>query len=146
MDEGRLFVYGVKVESFPIFESLWYFAGVVTYRIGVVLIRYRQMQFFVQTLTVQMVKLLGSVSEDVAFAKTIKYKMLDEAKVLESEIEKIKEIDRRTLHNWKKSTISKMIALYPRKYLPELSFYDWDGAMKVLTDIYKNESKYDEKQ
>jgi len=134
------------MESFPFLEILWFFAGAVSYRLGVTLIRYRQMQVFVYGMTLQVLKLLGSVSEDVSFAKTLKYKALHESGISQSEIEKIKEVDQVTFVNWKKSTIFKMVSLYPRKYLPELNFYDWDGAMRTLNDIYKEERKVRDRQ
>ena len=129
------------MESFPIIEVLWFFAGAVTYRLGVAILRYRQMQMFVREMTFQVLKLFGTVSEDVAFARTLKYKTLHESGISESEIEKVVAIDREIFINWKKSIIYKMISLYPRKYLTDLNFYDWDGAMKVLSDIYKREGK-----
>ena len=129
------------MESFPFIEILWFFAGVVSYKLGVTLLRYGQMQLFVRAMTLQILKLLGSVSEDISFAKTLKYRALHESGISKSEIEKIMEVDQITFINWKKSTISKMVSLYPQKYLSELNFYDWDSAMKVLTDIYKEENK-----
>ena len=134
------------MDPFPIVEILWFFAGVVSYRLGLALLRYGQMQLFVRETTLQILKLLGSASEDIAFAKALKYRALHESGISESEIEKIKEVDQATFVNWKKSTIFKMISLYPRKYLSELKFYDWDGAMKVLVDIYKEEKKTNERQ
>jgi len=126
-------------------EILWFFAGVMTYKLGVTLLNYRHMQSFVREVTYQMLKLLGSISEDVSFAKALKYKALYESNTPKEQIENIKEIDRTTLTNWKKSTANKMVAFYPRKFTSELNFYDWDGAMKVLENIYKEEAKTQKK-
>ena len=40
---------------------------------------------------------------------------------------------------WKKEAIEEFVKYYPESYKWQLEFFDWDGAMDKLTDIYKKE-------
>ena len=60
----------------------------------------------------------------------------------ENDIKNIIKIDEKAFHNWKATTITLFKLTFPKKYAGMLSFYDWDGAMKILDDIYKKEKKY----
>ena len=96
--------------------------------------------------TGQILKMVGAAAEDVAFVKAMKYQALVEAGTDEEQVARVKSIDEHTFNNWKASLIMKLIANYPSNLRYTLTFYDWDGAMKTLDDIYKREARYERKK
>jgi len=124
------------------YEAAWFFGGAFTFVILGRLLGYAQMISFVNIIMVQCIKLLGMMSENMALASTLKYQSLRDSNMPEEEIEKIKKVDAQAIHNWKVTTILAFLMSFPKKYSAMLKFYDWDGAMKVLDDIYKEEKKY----
>mgnify|MGYP003117450943 CR=1 FL=1 len=127
------------LESFLSVESMWFFGGVLSFIVISRILRYGRMLLFANNVLVQCLKLLANISSDVALAKVIKYKALEDSGIPEEQIEAIKTVDEQALKNWKISTIAAFITTFPKQYRGMLRFYDWDGAMKVLDDIYKKE-------
>jgi hypothetical protein len=124
------------------YEAAWFFGGILIFILLSRMLRHYQMVGFINVVLTQCLKLIGTISDDVAHAKTIKYQALEEAKIPEELIQKIKSTDEKSFHNWKVSTITLFLLTFPKKYAGMLRFYDWDGAMKVLDDIYVEEKKY----
>tara|TARA_Y100000034_G_C6627083_1_gene273589 strand:+ start:52 stop:471 length:420 start_codon:yes stop_codon:yes gene_type:complete len=124
----------------------WFFAGAISSQIFSKLLAISHVAILLKDATNQILKLMGSTAEDVAFIKTMKFKSLYDAGLEEEQIEKIRKVDEHTFNNWKASMITKLIVNYPRHFRYTLSFYDWDGAMKVLDDIYKQEARYEKKR
>ena len=122
-------------------EVLWFFAGAITFQILSILIAYSHSVLLLTEITAQILKLIGSTADDVVFMKTMKFKFLEDSGLETKEIVRIREIDEQIYNNWKASTITKLIAHYPRKFRTMLKFYDWIGAMKALDDIYKKEAR-----
>ena len=131
--------------SIPL-EVLWFFAGALTFQILSIIIGYYHSVGLLAEVTAQILKLIGTTADDVAFIKTIKFKFLNDSGLEEEEINRIKEIDEQVYDNWKASIITKLIAHYPRKFRTMLNFYDWVGAMKALDDIYKKEARFNNGQ
>ena len=126
-------------------QTLWFFGGAVAYSFMAKLLNYTHMLYFVREMTFHILKLLGSVAEDVAFARALKYKALSDSDLEEEQIEKIKMIDEMAIKNWKTSIIYKMLECYPKKHRNLLPFYNWDGAMQTLTSLYEKERRNDRK-
>jgi len=122
-------------------QGLWFLGGAITYSVMAKLLQYVQLVKFVDEMTTQILKLLGCVAEDVAFAKALKFRALENSDFTEEQIDSIKEVDEMAFVNWKGTTIIKMIEVYPKQLRHLLPFYDWDSAMKALTDIYIKEAR-----
>ena len=122
-------------------QALYFLGGAITYSLMAKFLQYVQLVKFVDEITTQILKLLGCVAEDVAYAKALKFKALDESDFSQEQIDHIKEIDERAFINWKGTIIIKMVEVYPKQLRPLLPFYDWDSAMKALTDIYLKEAR-----
>jgi hypothetical protein len=122
-------------------EVVWFFAGVMTYRTLAMVFAYTHMALFLEEINQQSLKLLGVISEDVAFTRSLKYLNLADSGLSEEEIETIKEIDEKTFETWKNATIYHMISAWPRSYRKMLKFQNWPEAMDELTKIYKKHSK-----
>tara|TARA_Y100000593_G_scaffold30850_1_gene61044 strand:+ start:210 stop:632 length:423 start_codon:yes stop_codon:yes gene_type:complete len=121
----------------------WFFAGAILSQIFSKVLAISHVAILLKDVTNQILKLIGTTAEDVAFVKAMKFQALHDAGIDEEQIERIKKIDEQAFNNWKVSLITKMIVGYPRHYRHILGFYDWDGAMKVLNNIYKQEAKYE---
>ena len=91
-------------------------------------------------------KMLGALSMEIATARAAKYQALEEGDYTEQEIEAVKVIDKVTDASWKMALINALINSFPKRYRHLVTFYDWDGAMKVLQDIYSKERKRYEKK
>ena len=91
-------------------------------------------------------KMLGALSTEIATAREAKYQALEEGDYTEQEIDAVKVIDKVTDASWKMALINALINSFPKRYRHLVTFYDWDGAMKVLQDIYSRESKRYEKK
>ena len=91
-------------------------------------------------------KMLGALSTEIATAREAKYQALEQGDYTEQEIDAVKVIDKVTDASWKMALINALINSFPKRYRHLVTFYDWDGAMKVLQDIYSRESKRYEKK
>ena len=91
-------------------------------------------------------KMLGALSVEIATARAAKYQALEEGDYTEQEIQAVKVIDKVTDASWKMALVNALINSFPKRYRYLVTFYDWDGAMKVLQDIYSKERKRYEKK
>ena len=101
---------------------------------------------FAKDMLYMFLKMLGALSVEIATARTAKYQALEEGDYTEQEIEAVKVIDKVTDASWKMALINALINSFPKRYRHLVTFYDWDGAMKVLQDIYSKERKRYEKK
>ena len=91
-------------------------------------------------------KMLGALSVEIATARTAKYQALEKGDYTEQEIDAVRVIDKVPDASWKMALINALINSFPKRYRHLVTFYDWDGAMKVLQDIYSKERKRYEKK
>tara|TARA_Y100000593_G_scaffold76602_1_gene141636 strand:- start:51 stop:470 length:420 start_codon:yes stop_codon:yes gene_type:complete len=124
----------------------WFFAGALLSQIFSKLLAIAHMAGLLKEITDQILKLIGTTAEDVAFVKAMKFQALHDAGIDQEQIERVRKIDEQTFNSWKVSLITKLLVHYPRSFRYTLAFYDWDSAMKVLDDIYKQEARYEKKK
>ena len=94
------------------------------------------MGVFVRLVAQDILKLMGVIVYQVSYmeqlcvmsVETMKGK--EEAKKLRNDLEY-------DFEEWKKEAIKNFIEEYPESYKWQLEFDDWEGALKSLTDIYK---------
>jgi hypothetical protein len=120
----------------------WYLAGAITHIIFSNLLQRGQAVLFLNGLLIQSLKIMRQMASDIALARQAKYDIYARADMPEDFMETMREIDQRVYINWKMATIATFIASFPKNYRGLLKFHDWDGAMKVLDDIYRREEKY----
>ena len=87
---------------------------------------------------VAVLHMLISVTEDVAFAREIKYHAARETGMGPKALQTIKLIDDETTKNWKETVVKKLIHCYPHSYRDYLEYDDWSGAMRYLDKVRKN--------
>ena len=119
----------------------FFIAGALTHAVLSKFITHTGLMIFARDMLHMFLKLLGALSNDLRHARQAKYQALEDAGYSEEEIEAIQTIDKLTDSSWKMSLINALINSIPKKYRHLVTFYDWDGAMKVLNDIYIRERK-----
>jgi len=122
-------------------EALWFFGGALTFQVIGKLLRYGQLINLTAETGLHLLRLCATITHDVAFIQTLKYKQLTESGVKEEQIQLIKEADKETLNNWKFSLILKFKYTLPKPVRSIFAFNDWEGAMKVLDKYLKKEKR-----
>ena len=82
-------------------EALWFFCGVFVYRFLSTAFTYGHLSNMVKEINDQILKMLGTISADTAFARSIKYKHLTDSGIPEEQIEIIKKLDDKAFTGWK---------------------------------------------
>ena len=124
----------------------YFFGGAFTYAILSRLLLQANFIMFARDMLHMFLKMLGALSLEIATARVAKYEMLEEAGYSKKEIEAVKSIDKLSDASWKIALINALINSFPKKYRQLVTFYDWDGAMKALQNIYSKERKRYEKE
>jgi hypothetical protein len=99
---------------------------------------YNSTAHFVNKVTFQSLKLLGSVVNRMAYLDQLYLKTME--KLTDKESVKIyrNQLDDE-FDIWKKETIKVFQENYPEDYEWQLELNEWKDAMNMLTDIYKEE-------
>lgn len=129
-----------------LYALLYFFGGAFTYAVLSRLLLQANFIMFARDMLHMFLKMLGALSLEIATARAAKYEMLEQAGYSEKEIEAVKSIDRLSDASWKMALINALINSFPKKYRQLVTFYDWDGAMKALQNIYSKERKRYEKE
>ena len=124
----------------------YFFGGAFTYAILSRLLLQANFIMFARDMLHMFLKMLGALSLEIATARVAKYEMLEEAGYSKKEIEAVKSIDKLSDASWKMALINALVNSFPKKYRQLVTFYDWDGAMKALQNIYSKERKRYEKE
>ena len=80
---------------------------------------------FVKSVNKQMLKMLGSMAADIAFARHLKYTYLKETGATEKQVETIKEIDERAFVIWRTMCVANMHLHCPKMYKNTIKFSDF---------------------
>jgi hypothetical protein len=119
----------------------FFLGGAFTHAILSKFITHTGFMIFAKDMLHMFLKMLGALSSDIKHAREAKYQALEEAGYSVENIKAVRTIDKLTDSSWKISLINALISSFPKKYRHLVTFYDWDGAMKVLNDIYIRERK-----
>ena len=129
-----------------LYALLYFFGGAFTYAVLSKIMLQASFIGFARDMLHMFLKMLGALSLDIATARTAKYEALEDAGYSEEQIEAIKSIDKLSDASWKMALINAHVNSFPKKYRQLVTFYDWDGAMKALQNIYSKERKRYEKK
>ena len=124
----------------------FFVAGALAHAVLSRFITHAWFMIFAKDMLHMFLKMLGALSVEIATARAAKYQALEEGDYTEQEIEAVKVIDKVADASWKMALINALINSFPKRYRNLVTFYDWDGAMKVLNDIYSKERKRYEKK
>lgn len=119
------------------YEFLWFIAGATAYRFLSHLLHLGHSISFFKEVQIRALMMLGSVVEDVAFMRTIKYKTMEDSNLSSKEIDMVKEVDGEVFNSWKQATIEKVKLCLPPNIQGTALADGWDDAMQYLDQIYK---------
>jgi hypothetical protein len=118
-------------------EVLWFFVGLFTQKILSALFGYGRVALFAQDVILYSLRLLISLTEDVAYIRQLKYLQMKKGGATDEAVDLTKEIDERTFDNWKETIIHKFHTSYPRQMRGLVKFQTWEEALTVLTKELK---------
>jgi len=114
-----------------------FFGGALCYRFIAILLDLGHMHNTIKATTDQIILLLVSTSQDIAFIKSIKYETMETMDLPEEQIELVKKIDKETFRIWKDLVHLKMFDLFPKAHKKILTQYKWDKITKSIDELYK---------
>ena len=114
-----------------------FFGGALCYGIVAKVMDIGHSYEFVKKTTDQVVMLLISTSQDVAFIKSIKYETMESMDIPDEQVELVKKLDAETFRAWKEITFLKMVEVYPKHYAKMLNKYDWSKVTQSVDKLYK---------
>ena len=79
------------------------------------------------------------IVEDVSFLEEVKKKHMQQADFTPQQIRQFREVDERTLTNWKDSVILSLVSKAPPSFRSMMPFRNWDEAMRFLNQTLKQE-------
>jgi|ETNvirnome_2_300_1030623.scaffolds.fasta_scaffold54368_2 hypothetical protein len=118
-------------------EALWFFIGALTHKFMSALMGYGRVALFAQDIISHSMRLLVTLTEDVASMRQLKYLHMKKGGATDEEVESVKEIDELALDNWKHSVITKFRVGYPQQLRGLVKFKTWEEAMVILTKELK---------
>jgi hypothetical protein len=120
-------------------EFLWFIAGAASYQLISVLMRIGHSQTLIKSIQFDVLSFLGTVVEDVAFIRAIKYKTLEESDFSSIEANNIKLADEMVYRQWKESCVKNIHNSVSPAVRAAIPFKDWEEAMGILDDFYKKQ-------
>ena len=85
-------------------------------------------------------RVMVGITEDLAFARQLKYMYLTKTGVSAEAMVTVKVIDEQTLKNWQESVIKKIIQAYPNSYRDQVSYGTWEEALRYLDKLNRAKS------
>ena len=141
--QNRGFCFWIDMVEFlqqnGLYEIFLIASTIVIYRFAARFFEYVHLAHLTEVLHIHAVLLLGTVVQDIAFIKELKYKSLEEQGMPKAQIWKIKKVDEEMLSNWKITVIHKFVSACPMPFRTIIRFRTWDEAMKILTEHLKRE-------
>ena len=123
-------------------ELFWFFLGGFFYLIIDKLISLFKKVKFISDIKIHSYKLIGFAYEQLIFAMTMKYMVLESNPDLDKEKIKIyKNNDEVAFEEWKKQTVFGLQESVPLSYREALEVENWDELMSVLDAYYKKALK-----
>jgi len=122
-------------------EAIWFFAGVISFKLLSRLLEYKQLLAFTAETGLKVLLISANILHDIHFMQTLKYEQIRKTGVSEEELELVKTIDKKIIKNWQDSVIHKFKNTLPRSVSIAFAFNDWDSAMKVLDKYLKMERR-----
>jgi len=118
-------------------EALWFFIGALAYKVLSTLMGYGKLALFGREIILCSMRLLVTLTEDVAYMRQLKYLQMKKSGKTDQEVEDVKAIDDQTLDNWKQSVITKFHTSYPTHFRGIIKFETWEEALVLFTKEIK---------
>ena len=129
-------------DSIPfIYEISWATFGLVSYKFLSHIFDYGRVSLLIKDIVTRCLVLVGTMVEDIAFMRELKYKTMQENNIDREEIDSIRDIDEKALQTWKSNTIMTIVNSFPREFRSIIDFSTWDEAMRKLDFFHKNKRR-----
>ena len=115
----------------------WAAVGAILYKASSTIISVGRYSIFAKGVVLHCLTLMGTVVEDLAFIRELKYLQLEKSDLSEEQIDFIKQVDEQALNNWKESSVSIFKNSFPGALKNIVQFNNWKEAMRELDKIHK---------
>ncbi len=119
------------------YELMWFFGGILTYKILAFLLNYGRMLIFAKEVTLLGITLLATIADDLVIIKRLKYELLEETGVDEESAKLFKIADEKMMEAWKEVVILKYKSIWPKRYYSAAPPEVWEEAMNTINQQYK---------
>ena len=120
-------------------EFLWFIAGGACYQLISVLMRIGHSQLLIKAVQLDALSFLGTVVEDVAFIRALKYQTMEESDFTPIEANNIKFADEMVYKQWKESCVKNIHNSLSPAVRAAIPYKNWEEAMAILDDFYKKQ-------
>tara|TARA_R100000995_G_scaffold84301_1_gene62552 strand:+ start:524 stop:901 length:378 start_codon:yes stop_codon:yes gene_type:complete len=117
------------------YELIWFLCGAVSYKLLSKLLALGQATAVFRTLEINLLVMLSSLTEDIAFIKALRYKVMEESGLPPDQIEKNRDADDEFFQVWKASCVQNMHKTVPPYIKP--SFKTWNEGMNLVSKFYR---------
>lgn len=121
--------------------SLWILIGIIISSIlGRLVFLGNRIRIY-KELETDVLAMIVSLEEDVAYMRTIKYLHMEEFGVNESMQKITKNVDSHSINMWKDAIIKKLISMYPPAYRSTIQYYNWETAIDSYSKTVQSRIK-----
>ena len=118
-------------------ELLWFFLGVLSYKILSSVLQISRKAQFIKDIKVIAFVLIGRALEELTKINALKYAILQQEPTITTEKIKIyKNEDEVFLSNWQRKTIQRLNYSVPPLYYAYIKVDDWEDITKLLISSY----------
>ena len=117
---------------------VWAVFGAISFKVASSLFSFGHYSLFAKKVLTHSLMLVGTVVEDLAFTRELKYLQMAKSGMSPEEIDFIKKVDEQALKNWKESSINLFKGSFPGPLESIVKFNNWKEAMQELDRITKN--------
>jgi len=118
-----------------LYEFLWFIGGAFVYRFLSAVFSLTQASRVFDSLSAEVLTYLGTVVEDIAFIKTLRYKTMLESGLDPEDVKVATLRDEEYFEEWKSNCAVRIHRSVPN-YV-RLPFQYWEDAMSLLNDMYR---------
>tara|TARA_R110000824_G_scaffold67377_8_gene174593 strand:+ start:35271 stop:35657 length:387 start_codon:yes stop_codon:yes gene_type:complete len=126
------------------YELIWFIGGAVIYKFLARVFALTQTAAVFKNIEYNILLLLATVTEDMSYIKSLKYKIMRESNLNPEQIKKNRMVDEEFFEAWKSSCIRNIQTSVPN-YI-ELSFGSWKEGMSMLSSYYRNQRHEKQKE
>ena len=120
-------------------EFLWFISGALVYKFLSVVFGLTRNIKVIKDLQISVLMLLGTAIEDMSYIRALKYKKMNELGVDPNQIKVARIKDEQFFKEWKVMCIRNIHNSVPN-YIG-LSFQNWEEAMAILEEYYRNRTR-----
>ena len=127
------------MEQYPgVYELLWFFGGVFSYKLFTTLLTYGHLTILVKGVTYQAMTLLAIAAEDMAFIKQMRNQVAENGEYSEEQLKALKLTDERIFDVWKASAVNRLSTHWAKPFDKVVKVETWGAIMNAISATYKD--------